>query len=145
MEEAFRGRDDSPRSAVTTGRAGRPPLDFVLPCIDVPIIWQPAEQRAFTSAKLVYEAAHGTLLEEHLSKLYHERVAPFVHHGRKGEPGMKRDISIICAGILAVGVAIWTAWGNPETALQVPRMHAAHHEPDVMFVTERSPYMRDER
>jgi hypothetical protein len=57
---------------------------------------------------------------------------------------MKRDTLIICAGILAVGIAIWTAWGNPETALQVPRMHA-HHDPDVMFVTERSPYMRDER
>jgi hypothetical protein len=55
---------------------------------------------------------------------------------------MKRDISIICAGILAVGIAIWAAWGNPEST---PRMHAAHHDPDAMFVTERSPYMRDER
>jgi hypothetical protein len=70
-----------------------------------------------------------------------------VHHGRKEETGMKRDILIICAGILAFGIAAWAVWGVPETALQVPRMHTAHshQDLDVTFVTERSPYMRTER
>jgi hypothetical protein len=60
---------------------------------------------------------------------------------------MKRDILIICAGILAFGIAAWAVWGVPETALQIPRMHTAHthRDLDVTFVTERSPYMRTER
>ena len=34
---------------------------------------------------------------------------------------MKRDIWVMSSGILAIGIAVWAVWGNPETT---PRRHA---------------------
>jgi hypothetical protein len=58
---------------------------------------------------------------------------------------MKRDLLVISAGMLVVGVVAWTFWGNPES---MPRMHSVQEmkaDPDLKLVSERSPYMRDER
>jgi len=50
------------------------------------------------------------------------------------------------SGVLAVGVTVWIFWGNPEN---VPRMHAVaqamNADPALKLVSERSPYMRNER
>jgi hypothetical protein len=58
---------------------------------------------------------------------------------------MRRDLVAICGGILATGAIAWTFWGNP---VNVPRMHGPQTmaaEQDLRFVSQRSPYMRDER
>ena len=58
---------------------------------------------------------------------------------------MRRDLLAISGGILVVGVIAWVFWGNPEN---VPRMHtvqAMAADPDLRLVSERSPYMRNER
>ncbi len=59
---------------------------------------------------------------------------------------MKRDLWLIGSGVLAVGVTVWIFWGNPEN---VPRMHAVaqamNADPALKLVSERSPYMRNER
>ena len=60
---------------------------------------------------------------------------------------MKRDLSLVSGGILGLGLLSWAFWGNPQT-LAVPRMHTVqipHDDPDLRFVSERSPYMRTER
>jgi hypothetical protein len=58
---------------------------------------------------------------------------------------MRRDVLIIGAGMLAVGVVAWTLWGNPESA---PRIHPSQEVKaalELKLVSERSPYMRTER
>ncbi len=50
---------------------------------------------------------------------------------------MKRDVLVIVAGMLVVGVVVWAFWGNPERA---PRVQAKADR-ELMFVFERSPYM----
>jgi hypothetical protein len=58
---------------------------------------------------------------------------------------MKRDLLIIICGMIVVGAATWTFWGNPRKA---PRMHTVQEigaEPELRLVSERSPYMRNER
>ena len=51
----------------------------------------------------------------------------------------------ISGGILTAGVIAWIFWGNPEN---VPRMHTVQAmvgDSDLRLVSERSPYMRNER
>ena len=58
---------------------------------------------------------------------------------------MRRDLLAVSSGILTAGVIAWVFWGNPEN---VPRMHtfqAMAADPDLRLVSERSPYMRNER
>jgi hypothetical protein len=58
---------------------------------------------------------------------------------------MRRDLLAISGGILTAGVIAWVFWGNPEN---VPRMHtlqAMAADTDLRLVSERSPYMRNER
>ncbi|SEE30707.1 hypothetical protein SAMN05444164_7611 [Bradyrhizobium erythrophlei] len=58
---------------------------------------------------------------------------------------MRRDLLAICGGILATGAIAWTFWGNP---VNVPHMHGLQTmaaDRDLRSVSQRSPYMRDER
>ena len=58
---------------------------------------------------------------------------------------MKRDLLAICGGILASGAIAWSLWGNPTN---VPHMHGLQTmaaDQDLRLVSQRSPYMRDER
>jgi hypothetical protein len=58
---------------------------------------------------------------------------------------MKRDLLVISGGVFALGLVMWTVWGNPEN---VPRVHAVQSlepDPNLKLVSERSPYMRTER
>ena len=58
---------------------------------------------------------------------------------------MKRDLLVICIGMLAVGVMTWSFWGNP---LGTPRTHTVQmldKDPHVKLISEHSPFMRTER
>ena len=58
---------------------------------------------------------------------------------------MKRDLFLIAAGMIAVGLIAWFFAGNPP---RLTRLHAHQHLADdanLRLVTERSPYMRSER
>ncbi|MGX1352868.1 hypothetical protein AB7M49_006477 [Bradyrhizobium elkanii] len=61
---------------------------------------------------------------------------------------MRRDLLVICGGMLATGAIAWILLGNPAS---VPRMHglqtmsADQDDQDLRRVSQRSPYMRDER
>ncbi|MGY4161194.1 hypothetical protein ACVINW_007036 [Bradyrhizobium sp. USDA 4461] len=58
---------------------------------------------------------------------------------------MRQDLLAICGGILASGAIAWTLWGNP---VSVPHMYGPKTiaaDQDLRLVSQRSPYMRDER
>lgn len=65
---------------------------------------------------------------------------------------MKRDILAISGGMLGLGAVLWIFWGNPQHA---PRSHVGYSmhvgsedpaaDPALKLITERSPYMRNER
>ena len=60
---------------------------------------------------------------------------------------MTKDIVVFYAGTLAVGVGVWTFWGNPQSAkparTEVVRSFA--DDPALKRASETSPYMRTER
>jgi hypothetical protein len=60
---------------------------------------------------------------------------------------MTKDAFVICAGMLTVGVGVWTFWGNPQSAkparTEVVRIFA--DDPALKRASETSPYMRTER
>jgi hypothetical protein len=59
---------------------------------------------------------------------------------------MKRDLLIISSGVLAVGAAIWTFWGNPESTPRArPGETFLNADPNLKLISQRSAYMRDER
>lgn len=60
---------------------------------------------------------------------------------------MKRDLSIISGGIIAIGIAAQLLWGNPEpsSAAHVHSEQAFHDDPNLRLVSEQSQYMRNER
>jgi hypothetical protein len=60
---------------------------------------------------------------------------------------MTKDIFVICAGMLAVGVGVWTFWGSPHAAMAV-RTEAVRilaDDPALKRASEMDPYMRTER
>jgi hypothetical protein len=68
-----------------------------------------------------------------------------MHLEKKRGGAMKRDLLTISGGTLALGVIAWIFWGNPEN---MPRMHTVQEikaAPELKLVSERSPYMRNER
>ena len=60
---------------------------------------------------------------------------------------MTKDTFVICTGMLAVSVGVWTFWGNPQSAkparTEVVRTFA--DDPALKRASETSPYMRTER
>jgi hypothetical protein len=58
---------------------------------------------------------------------------------------MKRDLFIISVAMLAIGLATWSFWGNPEAVSRVHTAQSLNQDPGVKLVTERSDYMRTER
>ena len=60
---------------------------------------------------------------------------------------MTKDIFAICVGMLAVGLGVWSFWGNLQNAkpakTQVVRTLA--DDPALKLVSEKSSYMRTER
>jgi hypothetical protein len=60
---------------------------------------------------------------------------------------MTKDIIVICTGMLAVGVGVWSFWGNPQSTksakTQVVRIVA--DDPALKLVSEKSTYMGTER
>jgi len=61
---------------------------------------------------------------------------------------MRRDLLVISGAIMALGLVMWTFWGNPEMT-SVPNVRAVQSlepaDPDLLLATEKSPYMRSER
>jgi hypothetical protein len=59
---------------------------------------------------------------------------------------MKRDILAISGATIALGAVLWIFWGNAPGA---PRQHVGDQQlaadPALKLVSERSPYMRNER
>jgi hypothetical protein len=64
-----------------------------------------------------------------------------------GRPAMTKDIVVICAGMLAVSVGVWTFWGNPQstTPARAEVVRILADDPALKFASETSPYMRTER
>jgi hypothetical protein len=60
---------------------------------------------------------------------------------------MKQDLFIVSGGIVAVGLAIWGLWGNPQHV--APKHLVAQQQlnvdPELKHVSEHSPFMRSER
>jgi hypothetical protein len=58
---------------------------------------------------------------------------------------MKRDFLVISVGMLAVYAVVSSFWGSLDKS---PRVHT-HHQidtvPELMLISEQSPYMRTER
>jgi hypothetical protein len=68
---------------------------------------------------------------------------PLCIKGRERERTMKQDLISLTGVTLALAVTGWFFWGNPQKTAHA--VQAVPHDPDVMFVSERSLYMRDER
>jgi hypothetical protein len=58
---------------------------------------------------------------------------------------MKRDIGVISAATLAIGMIMWAFAGNPESASRTRVTQKMDVAPELKLVSERSPYMRSER
>jgi hypothetical protein len=60
---------------------------------------------------------------------------------------MKQDLLIGGCGIIAVGLAIWSLWGNPpkRAAARVQAAQQLSVAPELKRVSEESPFMRSER
>jgi len=58
---------------------------------------------------------------------------------------MKRDLLVICVGMLVVGVTTWSFWGNPRGTSGMHAVQMLHRDPNVKLVAERTPFMRPER
>jgi hypothetical protein len=60
---------------------------------------------------------------------------------------MTKDTFVICAGMLAVGVGVWTFWGNPQSAKPAgtEAVRILADDPALKLASETSPYMRTER
>jgi hypothetical protein len=61
---------------------------------------------------------------------------------------MKRDFLVISGAMLALGLTVWTFWGNPQMSSSPNNRFVQSFDPDdpdLRVVSERSPYMRNER
>jgi len=59
---------------------------------------------------------------------------------------MRHDLLILSGASLVLGLVTWALWGNPHSS--VPRMHTGQSidaDTNPKLVSERSPYMRNER
>ena len=53
---------------------------------------------------------------------------------------MTKDIVVICAGMLAVSVGVWTLWGNPQstTPARTEVVRILADDPALKFASERA-------
>ncbi|SDD14773.1 hypothetical protein SAMN05216337_100856 [Bradyrhizobium brasilense] len=58
---------------------------------------------------------------------------------------MKRDLLVICGGMLATGAIAWILLGNPASGPHMHGLQTMSADQDLRLVSQRSPYMRDER
>jgi len=60
---------------------------------------------------------------------------------------MTKDAYVICVGMLAVGVGMWTFWSNPQSAkpARTEAVRILANDPALKLASETSPYMRTER
>jgi hypothetical protein len=64
---------------------------------------------------------------------------------------MVRDLWILAAVSITVGVIVWIVLGNPQkrslqrSSLRMEISHSLDADPDLRLIYERSPYMRTER
>jgi hypothetical protein len=64
---------------------------------------------------------------------------------------MVRDLLILAAAAIVLGVIVWSVVGNPQkrswqgSSLQVEKSLSLSTDRDLRLVSERSPYMRTER
>jgi hypothetical protein len=61
---------------------------------------------------------------------------------------MKQDLLVMGSAMLALVLAMWMVWGNPEMS-STPKASVVQsfgpEDPDLRVVTERGPYVRNER
>jgi hypothetical protein len=64
-----------------------------------------------------------------------------------GGQQMTKDVFAICAGMLAVGLGVWSFWGNPQNAkpAKTEVVRTLADDPALKLVSEKSSYMRSER
>jgi hypothetical protein len=69
-------------------------------------------------------------------------------HKKDKDVTMKRDLLVMGGAMLALGLAMWMVWGNPEMS-STPKASVVQSfgpkDPDLRVVTERGPYVRNER
>jgi hypothetical protein len=60
---------------------------------------------------------------------------------------MTKDVLVICAGVLLVGLGAWGLWGNPQNAkpAKTQAVRTLADDPVLKLVSEKSSYMRTER
>ena len=64
---------------------------------------------------------------------------------------MVRDLLILAAATIVLGVIVWSVLGNPpkrslqKSSLPLETSHSLNADPDLRLISERSPYMRTER
>ena len=59
---------------------------------------------------------------------------------------MTKDIIVICTGMLAVGVGVWSFWGNPQSTKSAKTLvRIVADDPALKLVPEKSTYTRTER
>ena len=60
---------------------------------------------------------------------------------------MTKDFIVICAGMLAVSVGVWTFWTNPQETwpARTEAVRVLADDPALKNISETSPYMRTER
>jgi len=69
----------------------------------------------------------------------------------KREDAMVRDLLIIAAAAIVLGMTVWSVLGNPQkrslqkNLVRLETSHSLNVDPDLRLISERSPYMRTER
>ena len=60
---------------------------------------------------------------------------------------MTKDFVAIGAGMLVVGLSVWSLWGNPQNTRLAETQEARilADDPALKLVSEKNPYMRTER
>lgn len=60
---------------------------------------------------------------------------------------MTKDAIVICAGMLAVGVGVWTFWGSAHhlKPVRTEAVRVLADDPALKRASEMDPYMRTER
>jgi hypothetical protein len=60
---------------------------------------------------------------------------------------MPKDFAAISAGMLAVGLGVWSLWGSPHNArsAETQNVRILADDPALKLISENNPYMRTER